>query len=469
MTADDGTARRPRLDRFGWGLLAITLAGLVFRVAYVVATRDDTHLCGNLLCGDALFYSGQANTNAQGLWWRDFTDWHVEAADHPPLTAFVLTPVSWVLGSTPAPVLGQRLLMTAFGAAVIVAIGLLGRKVAGERAGLLAAGLAALNANFWMNDVLVMSETLGTLAIALTLLATYRYVDDPSVRRAAVVGALIGVAGLARAELLLLLPVTFLPVALARRGQPIATRLGRWLLAGLAGFAVLLPWTVYNLVRFEQPVLLSTNDGLTLVGANCDRVYGIDDPGGIGFWNLWCKSDADFFMPEGTTFADQSEQSAYYRRIGVDYIANHKRLLPKVVGIRVARGFGVFGPDQMVWLNQGEGRETWASWTGYVTWWLLLVPAVAGGVVLWRRKVPVWPLASTVVIVLVTVAAFYGIVRFRLPADVAAVVLAAVALDALWRRVRPGAPDTLDPADAAPGDPTTTGAVASAGTAPAAP
>jgi 4-amino-4-deoxy-L-arabinose transferase-like glycosyltransferase len=366
-------------------------------------------------------------------------------------------------------VLGQRLLMTAFGAAVIVAIGLLGRKVAGERAGLLAAGLAALNANFWMNDVLVMSETLGTLAIALTLLAVYRYIDDPSVRRAAVVGALIGVAGLARAELLLLLPVTFLPVALARRNQPIPARLGRWLLAGLAGFAVLLPWTVYNLVRFEQPVLLSTNDGLTLVGANCDRVYGIDDPGGIGFWNLWCKSDADFFMPEGTTFADQSEQSAYYRRIGVDYIANHKRLLPKVVAIRVARGFGVFGPDQMVWLNQGEGRETWASWTGYATWWLLLVPAVAGGVVLWRRKVPVWPLASTVVVVLVTVAAFYGIVRFRLPADVAAVVLAAVALDALWRRVRPAVPATPDLASGPPAGPTGSAAVTSAGTAPAAP
>lgn len=465
----EGAPPRGRLDRFGGGLLAIALAGLVFRIAYVVATRDDTHLCNGLLCGDALFYSGQANTNAQGLWWRDFTDWHVEAADHPPLTAFVLTPVSWVLGTDPSPVVGQRLVMALLGAAVIVAVGLLGRKVAGERAGLLAAGIAAVNANFWMNDVLVMSETLGTLAIVLVLLAVYRYLDEPSARRAAVVGALVGVAGLARAELLLLLPVTFLPVVLRRTGQPVGTRLGRFLLAGVVGFAVLLPWTAYNLVRFEQPVLLSTNDGLTLVGANCDRVYGVDDPGGIGFWNLWCKSDADFFQPPGTTFADQSEQSAYYRRVGLDYIANHKRLLPKVVAVRVARGFGLYGPDQMVWLNQGEGRESWASWTGYVTWWLLLVPSVAGGVILWRRRQPVWPLASTAVIVLITVSVFYGIVRFRLPADVAAVVLTAVALDALWRRLRSAGPGTADEATTGGLDVGTDPATVSTGATPAHP
>ena len=24
----------------------------------------------------------------------------------------------------------------------------------------------------------------------------------------------------------------------------------------------------------------------------------------------------------------------------------------------------MYGPDQMVWLNEGEGRERWASWAG---------------------------------------------------------------------------------------------------------
>jgi hypothetical protein len=65
-------------------------------------------------------------------------------------------------------------------------------------------------------------------------------------------------------------------------------------------------------------------------------------------------------------------------------------------------------------------------------------------VVLARRDVPVWPLLSTVVVVSVTAAAFYGIVRFRIPADVAQTVLAGVALATgvrAWRaRSSPGVP-----------------------------
>jgi hypothetical protein len=47
----------------------------------------------------------------------------------------------------------------------------------------------------------------------------------------------------------------------------------------------------------------------------------------------------------------------------------------------------------------------------------------------------------TAVTVTVTAAAFYGIVRFRVPADVSTAVLAAVAVDAaLARLLRPAPP-----------------------------
>lgn len=441
---------------FGIGLAAIVLLGLAGRVVSVLATRGDRDLCGNDLCGDALWYSAQAHVIGRGHGFTSFTDHLVQTADHPPLTPLVLAPISTVLGGETSPVTAQRLAMACLGAAVIVAIGFLGRRVGGRHGtsvGLLAAGLAAVDANLWMNDVIIMSETLGALGIAVVLLLVYRFVDRPSLGRAAAVGVAVGVTMLARAELALFLPVTFAPMALWARTIAVPARIGRIALAGVCALAVLAPWTIYNLGRFEQPVLISTNDGLTLVGANCDDVYGVNDSGGIGFWSLRCGVDAAQAFPAD---ADQSVVSAGLREVGLEYIADHRGELPKVVAYRLGRATGLYSPADMVWLNMGEGRARWASWVGMVQWYLLAPAAVAGAVVLRRRGVPIWPLASTAIIVLITVVAFYGIVRFRLPLDVAVVVLAAAAIDAGVRRLRGKATDdasdqTSDEAsDAAP-------------------
>ena len=66
-----------------------------------------------------------------------------------------------------------------------------------------------------------------------------------------------------------------------------------------------------------------------------------------------------------------------------------------------------------------------------------MVPfAIAGGIVLRRRRVPLTPLVAQFVVVAVTALAIYGLVRFRVPAEVALVVLAAVGVDRLVTRTR---------------------------------
>lgn len=452
MPADPASPSTPsrRVGTFGIGLAIITVLGVAGRIASVLSTRGDTDLCGFDLCGDALWYSAQAHVIGQGGGFTSFTDHLVQTADHPPLTPIVLAPVSTILGGETSPVTAQRLTMVLLGGVAIVAMGFLGRKVGGRRGtsvGLLAAGIAAINANFWMNDIIVMSETLGTIGIIVVLLLVYRFVDRPTLGRAAAVGAAVGVTMLARAELALFLPVTFAPMALWARSIPVPARVGRIALAGACALAVLLPWTVHNLTRFDEPVLISTNDGLTLVGANCDDVYGVHDPGGTGFWSLRCGEELRSRFPAD---ADQSVVSKGYREIAIEYISNHKRQVPTVVAYRIGRALGLYAPGDMTWLNQGEGRARWASWVGMVQWYVLVPAAVAGAVVLRRRRVPVWPLASTAIVVLITVVAFYGIVRFRLPLDVAVVVLAAVAVDALVRRLRGGGPVPGDRVDGEP-------------------
>ena len=97
--------------------------------------------------------------------------------------------------------------------------------------------------------------------------------------------------------------------------------------------------------------------------------------------------------------------------------------------------WSLYAPGYMADYNEGEGRERWASWLGFVSFWLLVPFAVAGAVLLRRRRVPITPLVAQFVIVAVTAAVIYGLVRFRVPAEVSLAVLAAVAVDRLVPRL----------------------------------
>ncbi len=135
-------------------------------------------------------------------------------------------------------------------------------------------------------------------------------------------------------------------------------------------------------------------------------------------------------MPEGV---DQSEKSVVFRRAGLDHLRENLDRLPAVFVARQLRAWSLpWRLDQMVFYNTGEGRERWASWIGIVQFWLLVPAAVAGGVVLHRRRVRLLPLVAMPVLVFIVTTLFYGLPRFRLPAEIAFVVLAAAALDRAW-------------------------------------
>ena len=90
---------------------------------------------------------------------------------------------------------------------------------------------------------------------------------------------------LARAELGLLLPLMVLPVALMLKALPFTRQLLLFLLTCVVSLAVVSPWLIANLTRFDEPVLFSTNDGLTLCGANLHRTWYGE---GTGVWALDC-------------------------------------------------------------------------------------------------------------------------------------------------------------------------------------
>jgi 4-amino-4-deoxy-L-arabinose transferase-like glycosyltransferase len=402
--------------RFVVALLVICGAAFVLRAVYVLTvTQDET------VAYDAFYYQSEAETVGRG---KGFVTpfGGGENADHPPLTVLTLAPVSRLSDGSEV---AMRLTVALAGVGVVALIGLLGREVGGPRVGLLAAGIAALYPNLWMNDGLLMAETFAALTVAGTLLATVLLVREPSWRHALGAGVGCGLAMLARGELALLIPLVVLPAALLLRNTP---RRVRFRLAGIvlvAAVLVVSPWVTYNLSRFEEPVLLSNGDGGVLLGANCDDVYSGD---GIGYWSINCTADVPM---KGR---DKSEVSDAQREKAFEYIGNHLSRLPVVVAARVGRTWSVYAPGQSADLAVGEGRPHGLSLIGAALFWLLAPLAVVGALRLRGNPVLV-PLLGPFVLVTVVAAAFYGAVRFRVPAEVSLVVLAAVGVDRLLARV----------------------------------
>lgn len=412
--------------RFRWWLLVLTAGGAMWRLGYLFAVKIDDALALN----DSLYYSIQAGRNSEGAWFREALS-ELPGAEHGPLTSLYLTP--WSLGGGDN-VRWQRFATTLLGIATVAVIGLLGRRLAGPLVGLVAAAIAVVYPNLWINDSLIMSESLACLIVAGALIVAVDFDRRPRLALAVALGALVGLGALTRSEIAL---YAFGFGALAwwraaahprRALMPVAIV--------VTAIVVIAPWTVYNVGRFERPVVLSTNDGTTLLGANCDSTY-FDD---IGGWDIRCLAAAAV-----DETVDASRRSVVRRDVAVDYAAEHLARLPVVAMARVGRLLDVYGLGSLVALDAGEEKAPWAVWAGIVCWWLLALSAIGG----WRAlRDPAagradddpspstdprarWWLVVPLGAVLITSVLFYGAHRVRAPAEPVVVVLAAAGLVAL--------------------------------------
>jgi 4-amino-4-deoxy-L-arabinose transferase-like glycosyltransferase len=337
----------------------------------------------------------------------------VPTAEHPPLYSVVLAVPALVGLDSPD---AQRLAGAVFGCVTIVTLGLLGRRLAGDRAGLLAAGLAAVYPTLIAADGALMSETLYGALVAVSLLAAYRLVDDPGVGRALVLGAVTALAALTRGEALLLLPLLLIPLVWRRpRGWRPA------LVAILAFAVVLAPWTIRNWIEFDRPVAIATNSGTAIAGANCDATYYGSDK--LGGWSPPCIREHPG--------KNEAEHHAEALREGVRYAGDHLGRLPVVLAARFGRVWSVYKPFSIP-----EGRSVRLQKLGVLTFFVLAPLAAAGWMFLRRRGEVTWILVAPFIIVIVTALTTYGNLRFREPAELCVVALAAVALDELLRRRR---------------------------------
>jgi 4-amino-4-deoxy-L-arabinose transferase-like glycosyltransferase len=395
----------------------IALGGLALRLIYTFALAPDVKGIG-----DWYFFHWGANLIADGHWFIDpfayvFQHHAVASAGHPPLWELLLSAVSW-LGGTGA--LAHRTVGCVVGTLTLVLIGLLGRRVGGPRVGIAAAAIAAVYPVLIAADGSLMSESLYGFLIAAALLLAFRLRERADVRSAAALGAVIALAALTRSEALLLIAILALPIALTR-----PRRLACAAACLAAAALVLAPWLARNWIELGRPVLISTNDGTLLAGANCHRTYYGRD---IGFWQITC-------IPARSA-ANEAVQESRWRSHGIHYVEHHVGRLPLVVLARVARTWDFFQPRRMV--TYAEGRAIRADQAGVAAYWLLLPFAIAGGVLIRRRRGDLLILLTPVALVTFQSVVGYGIPRFRHAAEITIVVLAGLAVTRLldWRRRR---------------------------------
>jgi 4-amino-4-deoxy-L-arabinose transferase-like glycosyltransferase len=412
-----------RGSNFRWWLGGIAAAALLLRVAVVLVWRD------RLVLGDGWGYHYQALLNANGTWFVNPVSLK-KVALHPPGWPLVLTVVSWLhLRSWTT----QELLCAVLGTATVVVTGLAGRRLAGARAGLIAAGIAAVWSGFWLWERALLSETLTLLLVASIILATYRLRDRLSYGRAIALGALLGLMVLTRSDEALAVVILVVPIVwVGLRARDRAARRHRMGIAAtvLAVVALCcLPWTLYNHGRFHHTVLLSTGMGNIVGGSYCPRTFSGPQ---LGSFDQACAT----YRLTGHK-GDQSDQDVYLRHAAWEYATSHLGRLPIVVLAREGRAFSLYSAFQE---NQREATLQNAPLIFFrldtVGLWVLAIPAVAGAVILRRRRVPIYPLMAFVVVVVLATGLTEGQARYRAAANVPIALFAAVAIDALIGRLR---------------------------------
>ncbi len=428
--AGTATPVDPAPRRWWITLVAIAGVGLLARVVYVLTIGSDVELGA-----DATWYSLQASLIGDGQGYLDPASYFV---DHRAVATAAFPPL-WPTLASSLEVVGSpshtsfQLLGAVVGTSTVVLTGMLGRAVAGGSAGLIAAAIVACSPALVAADGSLMADGLAVALLVATALLAARAADEPGVLRFAATGLVGGLAVLTRSDAIVVVGLLVVVAIWSARGDLGGRARVKVAVAAVGAIVVVLvPWSVRSSVRFEQPVVLSTNIGSLVEAANCPSTYRGSL---LGMWDRECLHETN---RRGVSEPDRSEAAV---RRGFAHVRAEPERVPLVVAARVARGFGLWNPWSNARLEVAETRdEGWqiAAWAYGLVTLLLAIPGLV-----WlsrrdlRRTAPVLVLVGGSVIVL---ALSWGNPRFRLSAEPALAIGAAATLMALGARMRAGTP-----------------------------
>jgi 4-amino-4-deoxy-L-arabinose transferase-like glycosyltransferase len=318
---------------------------------------------------------------------------------------------------------GFRIVGALCGGVTALLTGLFGRRVTRRSSvGLVAAGLVALSPALIASDGSIMSETIA-VPLTVGLLLTLSWASaSTSLLRWIPVGILAGLMCLVRSEDLLTAVLLIPLAAVARPSATIGRRTLQMSAALLVVAAVLSPWLIRNYGKFDHRIILSTNEGKTLAGANCPSVYSGKL---LGYWDNSCVGH------DALATSNETEYDEVLTAQGKTYIRAHLGRVPLVVGVRVLRAWGFYEPLQQARLEVVQSRSIgWQqlAWPSSLVVLLLGLPGVA---LLRKDRLALVLVAGPVVTATIVVATSFGNPRYVLSATPSLSVAAAVALVSL--------------------------------------
>ncbi|HET6949897.1 MAG TPA: glycosyltransferase family 39 protein [Acidimicrobiales bacterium] len=425
----------PPLSRpIRWCLVALVVLGGVLRIGWAVQAQSPTEL------RDPIFYMVLADHVAagDGYTYGDRPEQGVTAY-YPPGYPALLGAAVWAVQVLPGEV---STFDVALGLGVVLSvatIGLvfaLGRRLAGPRVGLVAAGIWALWPNLVFHSGVVLTETLFLFLLVAVLLVA---LGDPAAARAPgkarvlAVGVLFGLAVLVRPVSLVAAPA-FLVLWW---GAGVRAALWRLALLGGATVAVLVPWSIRSTLAMDEPVALSLNFGDNLcMGHNPGATGGFVDLGA----HCFTGDGTDLRRPEYETVR-QSENIDRALRYIRDEPATTLRRTPTKLritlgsdhdGLEASEDFGA-----QPTVSDGTRDLLELAADGFYV--LVVAAGVAGAVVLLRRPDPARRgvfLVTVAALQLVSPLVTFGDARFKMPIYPTLALCAAVAITAGWDRWR---------------------------------
>ena len=440
------TALDPRrwwatLRGYGWRLLAVVVVAAVVRTGWVLAIHAKP-------ISDYLFYFRSATALVHGHGFAIF--------GHP--TAFF--PIGYPAFLAPFLALGGGSITVARGSGILLGIVsaglafLLGDRMGGRNAGLIAGFAFALAPDFIVYSGLLASENLMIpLLLGVCLLLASVAPAGLTRRRAVWAGVIIGAATLVRPAGAVVLPV-FLVYLWARGGR-------RGLVNGLvivaAAIVIVTPWVIRNAVVVGEPTV-STNGGYTLqMGLDARATGGPLMKGGNPPW------------PIGSA-AQEVASDRQGRDAALDYVTGHPwqaiALIPEkayylfrwtdaLVRSNMRGAQTPLGPEKPRTLSHIETgvlgrmlRNEWMLASFHYAWLVLGAAGLVLGVAR-RRPAADWLALVFVAWVVVHITLFHGQSRFLVsvsPLLAPAIGYLLVTLAGLVRRRRPA----TAPADATP-------------------
>jgi 4-amino-4-deoxy-L-arabinose transferase-like glycosyltransferase len=315
-------------------------------------------------------------------------------------------------------ILWARILMCVVGALLVFICYLLGRSLAGRRAGLICAVAAAVFPNWvwYSSDLLtdMWSAILTGLAV-WSLIVGWRKNSLPWF---ALAGFVAGVGVLFRATGLALLPGIVLWTLLVMPGW--RRRLGASMLVCAAAVAVIAPWAVRNTIVQGEFVPVSTQGGIELNIANNPRATGI------------LTNDFDMYESELSrahprdSFASEARRSERYQADAMAFIRGNPGRFLRLCAIRLGELWKVYSPRVPLW----QSLLTIASF-GIALPFAAFQIARRG-----RRRGPTMLFVILIASHSAVHAVFTSVIRYRIPIEPLVLALAAAGLILLLESAR---------------------------------